>query len=76
MLKPIIYLRNKLWIEPKWKILRIYTKTLPRSQVEELRDSLYKEKEDCKEPIKHSYLKGKLEIVNLLLDEEETKKVR
>jgi hypothetical protein len=70
MLKIFIKIRKKFWLQPKWRILRIYTKTLPRKKVEKLKDSLIKELDNKPNEIRAAYLKGKLEIVKLLLDEE------
>ena len=63
-------MRKKFWLQPKWKILRIYTKTLPRKKVEDLRDSLSVSYANEKDEMKKAYLKGKLKIIKLLLDEE------
>jgi len=74
MLKIFIHIRKTLWLQPKWRILRIYTKTLSRKKIENLKDILIKEINETKGE-KKAYLKGKLEIVNLLLQDEEYKKV-
>ena len=76
MLKVFIKLRKKLWLQPKWRILRIYTKTLPRKKIERLKEILIKQldRSDISE-VERAYLRGKLEIVNLLLVDERHKRV-
>jgi len=69
MLKIFIKIRKKFWLQPKWRILRIYTKTLPRKRIEALRDSLKIQLNSNISDNEKAYLRGKLEIVKLLLDE-------
>lgn len=76
MLKIFIKIRKHLWLKPKWKILRIYTKTLPRNKIEKLKELLIKQLDKDITEIDRAYIKGKLEIINLLLEDARIKKVR
>lgn len=70
MIKLFIAIRKRLWTKPKWRILRIYTKTIRRKTIEELRGALMLELKDVElEDTEIKFLEGKLYIVNLLLKE-------
>lgn len=68
--------RKNLWLKPKWKILRIYTKTLERKKIEQLKELLISQLGKETDDVKRAYIQGKLEIINLLLKDERAEKVR
>ena len=64
-----------MWLQPKWRILRIYTKTLPRDKIEKLKEILIIQLNKDLSKEDKAYIRGKLEIINLLLLDEKPKKV-
>ena len=62
-----IQIRKVLWTKPKWRILRIYTKTISRSKIELLKRTIELEIEKSDDPNTILFLEGKLVIINLLL---------
>lgn len=69
MLKIFIKIRKIFWIKPKWRILRIYTKTISRKKIELLRKSITEELLICEDDDYANFLKGELHFINLLLKE-------
>ena len=67
MIKMFIQIRKVLWTKPKWRILRIYTKTISRSKIELLKRTIELEIEKSDDPNTILFLEGKLVIINLLL---------
>jgi hypothetical protein len=67
MIKAFIFLRKIFYVKPKWKILRIYTKTISRKKIELLQRALLTELHSSVDVEEAAFLRGKLEIINLLL---------
>lgn len=67
MFRPLISIRKHLFTKPKWKILRIYTKQIKRSKLEDLLGMLQDEEQKTDDVLYLEYLRGKIEILTLLL---------
>lgn len=65
MFRPLIILKKYLFIKPKWRILRIYTKQISRNKLEDLRSALL---DELRSPDANSdFISGKIDILNILL---------
>jgi hypothetical protein len=67
MFRPYIILKKYLFTKPKWKILRIYTKQIKRRKIEELLSILKDEAASSNDILYQEYLRGKIEILNIIL---------
>lgn len=67
MLKIFIRIRKRFILQPKWRILRIYTKTIPKRKIIELKENLKEQLCTSKSEIEKTYIEGELDIINLLL---------
>lgn len=67
MFRPLIILKKYLFTKPKWRILRIYTKEIKRTKIEELVLLIEQDQKETSDLYHKEYLRGKLEILNMIL---------
>jgi hypothetical protein len=67
MFRPFIMLKKFLFVKPKWRILRVYTKQIKRKKLLELVSLLSQEARESKSVLDKEYLRGKIEILNIIL---------